>query len=65
MPKADVQIINHGSVVAFHPLTKRAERWIRANVEFDGWQRLGSALVVDHRHAAPLADGMAAELEIA
>lgn len=61
----DIRIINCGSVVQFDLLTKRAARWVKRHVDYAGWQMLGSSLVVDHRHAAPLADGMAEELEIA
>lgn len=58
-PKAvDVYVGNEGSVFTFQPATDTARQWIDENVEAEGWQWLGNTLVVDHRFAQDLAQGM-------
>ncbi len=54
----DVQIVNHGSVVAFHLLSQNAKTFVDENVQAEGWQFMGDALCVDHRFAGDLAEGM-------
>jgi hypothetical protein len=42
----------------FCPLTERAQTWIDENVETESWQWFGNVLVVEHRYAWGLANGM-------
>src|SRR5262245_10620610 len=58
-PTPDFDVIFHGSVVSFAPLTPAARTWIADNVHIESWQYLGDvAFVVDHRFAQPLIDGI-------
>jgi hypothetical protein len=53
----DVLVHNEGTLFLFCPLTARAKRWIDEYVQPDAlW--FGSALVVEHRFAWGLAQGM-------
>ena len=53
----DVLVHNGGSVFLFCPLTARAKVWIDEHVQQDArW--FGAALVVEHRYALGLAQGM-------
>ena len=54
----DVLVENAGIVFTFCPLTDRAKEWIDQNVETESWQWFGHALVVEHRYAWGLAQGM-------
>lgn len=54
----DVEIENHGTVFRFLPVTAAAREWIDENVEAEPYQWMGPALIVDHRMARDLADGM-------
>ena len=54
---ADVLVRNEGTVFLFCPLTPRAKEWIDEHVQSDA-QRFGNALVVEHRYAWGLAEGM-------
>jgi len=54
----DVQIVNHGSVFAFHLLSQNAQEFVDENVQTERWQFMGNALCVDHRFAGDLADAM-------
>lgn len=56
--KPDVVVTNDGSVVSFAPQTPAATAWIEDNVQSESWQWLGKSLVVDHRYAAQLVQGM-------
>lgn len=58
MSNLDVRIENHGSILLFRPLTRSASDWLRNNT--DG-QWFGNALVVEHRYAGDLAEGMIQE----
>jgi hypothetical protein len=42
----------------FHLLTDKAREWIRNNVHVESWQRLHDGIVVEHRYARVLAEGM-------
>lgn len=53
----DVLVCNEGTVFLFCPLTSRGEEWIDEHVLSEA-QWLGSALVVEHRFAWGLAQGM-------
>ena len=53
----DVIVRNEGTLFLFCPLTSRGRLWIDENVQPDAlW--FGSALVVEHRFAKGLAQGM-------
>jgi hypothetical protein len=52
----DVLVRNEGTVFVFCPLTVEAKQWINEHVHDALW--FGSALVVEHRYAWPLAVGM-------
>jgi hypothetical protein len=53
----DVLVRNEGTVFVFCPLTPRAKEWINEHVQSDA-QWFGNALVVEHRYAWGLAEGM-------
>jgi hypothetical protein len=57
-PAPDVLVANQGSVFVFNPLTARAKEWIEENVQSEDWQWFGTTLVVEHRYAWGLAQGM-------
>jgi hypothetical protein len=57
-PIPDVLVANAGTVFAFCPLTTRAKGWIDENVQTESYQWLGNVLVVEHRYAWGLAEGM-------
>jgi hypothetical protein len=56
----DVLVRNEGTVFLFCPLTPQAKEWIEEYVQSDA-QWLGNALVVEHRYAWGLAEGMKEE----
>ncbi len=61
----DVLVCNEGTVFLFCPLTSRAKAWIDEYVQPDA-QWFGNTLVVEHRYAWGLAQGMKdAGLELA
>jgi hypothetical protein len=53
----DVLIRNEGTLFLFCPLSDRAEAWIDEHVQHDA-QWFGNCLVVEHRFAWGLAQGM-------
>ena len=53
----DVLVNNVGTLYTFCPLTLRAKEWIDEHVQDDA-QWFGHALVVEHRYAWGLAQGM-------
>jgi hypothetical protein len=53
----DVLVRNEGTVFLFCPLTPQAKEWIDENVQSDS-QWFGNVLVVEHRYAWGLAEGM-------
>src|SRR2546421_11436548 len=53
----DVLVRNEGTVFLFCPLTSRGKQWIEEHVQRDA-QWFGSALVVEHRFAWGLAQGL-------
>jgi len=53
----DVLVCNEGTVFLFCPLTHRSKAWIDEFVQPDA-QWFGNALVVEHRFAWGLAQGM-------
>lgn len=56
-PTPDILIQNEGTLFLFCPLTTRAKNGIDGHVQSDA-QWFGAALVVDHRYALGLAEGM-------
>jgi hypothetical protein len=54
----DVLVHNEGTVFLFNPLTSKAKQWIDDNVQSELWQWFGTTLVVSHREAWALAQGM-------
>jgi len=53
----DVLVHNEGTVFLFNPLTARAKRWTEDNVHPDShW--FGTTLIVEHRYAWAIAQGM-------
>lgn len=56
----DVLVANEGTVFLFNPLTSRAKEWLSENVQPDA-QWFGTTLVVEHRYAWALAQGMQRE----
>jgi hypothetical protein len=54
----DVLVCHEGTVFVFCPLTPRAKQWIQENVSSEGWQWFGDALVIEHRYAWGLGQGM-------
>jgi len=64
-PAADVQIVNHHSIVLFHLNTPEASQWVEENVSSEA-QFFGTALVVEPRYVADLIAGMRRDgLEVA
>jgi len=62
---ADVQIVNHHSIVLFHLNTPEASKWVEENVAGEA-QFFGTALVVEHHYVATLIAGMREDrLEVA
>jgi hypothetical protein len=53
----DLLVRNEGTVFLFCPLTSRAKEWIDEHVQSDA-QWFGNTLVVEHRYAWGLAEGM-------
>jgi len=54
----DVLIANEGTVFVFGLITPAAEQWVAENVVSEPWQRFGHSIVVEHRFAWGLAQGM-------
>lgn len=57
-PIPDVLVHNEGTVFLFNPLTPAAREWIDENVATEPYQWFGTTLVVEHRYAWGLAEGM-------
>ncbi len=53
----DVLVVKHGSIFRFVLLTDAARQWVEENVT-DEHTMMGNALIVEHRYARDLADGM-------
>lgn len=53
----DVQVVNNGSLFAFHLFSESAREWVADNVS-DEAQFFGNALMVEPRYAFDLATGM-------
>lgn len=57
----DLRVENHGSIFRFIPLTDFAREWIGEHVSEEGYHPAWPELVVEHRYAADLAQGMAGD----
>jgi hypothetical protein len=57
---ADVLVRDEGSLVLFQPRTEVAREWVEANVDPEA-QWFGPWLVVEHRYAGDLIEGMGAD----
>jgi len=55
----DVEVINHGSVIALRPMTPAGNDWIDSNLCLESWQWFGGCAVIDPRYAEAILDGMA------
>jgi hypothetical protein len=53
----DVSVRNEGSIFLFQPHTEAAKDWIAEHIPEDA-QYFGTALVVEHRYAGDIAEGM-------
>lgn len=58
-PAYDFEVRNEGTIFLFTPLTQAAKDWIAENIPDDATY-FGPALVVEHRYAADIAQGMLA-----
>ncbi len=58
--RIDVRVSNHGSLFLFDILSRKAKRWTDEHIGEDA-QWWAGALVVEHRCAHELADGMMAD----
>jgi len=54
----DVLVSSVGTLYAFCPLTLQAKEWIDEHVQSKPWQWFGYVLIVEHRFAWELAQGM-------
>jgi hypothetical protein len=62
--RPDFCVRNEGSIFLFHPVTAAAKEWGAEHIPDDA-QYFGHALVVEHRYAANILDGiLAAGLEV-
>jgi hypothetical protein len=54
----DVLVRDEGTVWIFNPLTSVAQEWFVERVQSEPWQWLGTSLLVEHRFAAGLIEGI-------
>jgi hypothetical protein len=54
----DVLIRDEGTLWIFNPLTPFAQQWFAEHVQSEPWQWLGMFLVVEHRFAMGLIQGI-------
>lgn len=47
----DFRLENHGSVILFRPLNKRAREWLDSNCVTEDWQWFGGAMSCEPRCA--------------
>lgn len=63
--KLDFLVVDHGAIFLLHPNTRRARRWVRANLPQDH-VRFGDASLVGQRFIDDVTDGIRADdLDIA
>ena len=56
----DVRVTNEGNLILFEPCTLAAREWLNLHVPTEATYWAGQ-LVVEHRYAYDLADGMASD----
>ena len=56
--QVDVQVTGEGTIFLFDLRTEKAREWVAENVEAEAYQWFGHVLVVEHRFAWGLAQGM-------
>jgi hypothetical protein len=56
----DFDVVNHGTIMTFRPLTEAAQQWWDDNVDPDAMS-LGGAYAVEPRHAFDIAEGILEE----
>ena len=56
--RADVEFLNHGSVIMVVPVTPVAKEWVADNIALESWQWLGGGFACEPRYAGDLAQGM-------
>jgi hypothetical protein len=56
----DIQVRNEGTVMVFTPISETGTQFLNA-LETEDWQWIGPSLVVDHRPAYDLLEGMKME----
>lgn len=59
-PIHDFTIENHGSIFIFRPLSIGAQQWVEENVSPEGFHPDWPTLVVEHRYASDLYQGILA-----
>jgi predicted thioesterase len=53
----DFTVENHGTIYLLRPLTQAAREWVEANLP-DDRQTFGTAVAVEHRYIADIAQGI-------
>lgn len=53
----DIQVINHGSLIGFTPITDDGEAWLSDHLP-DDCARLGATRFAEPRYASDIIDGM-------
>jgi len=60
-PTVDLEVTDEGSIIRFQPLTRAGRDWFEENVSVPPYARLGAAVCVEARYAAPILDGARSE----
>jgi hypothetical protein len=60
--KKNFIVKNEGTIFLIIPVSRRAKKWVAANVQIESWQWLGGGFGVDHRCAENLLEGMENDL---
>lgn len=53
----DAKVTSHGSIFLVHPHSEAAIKWLEEHISEDS-QRMGEAVVVEHRYIVDLVRGM-------
>jgi hypothetical protein len=59
--KADIRVVNYGTVVMLEPKTQAGKKWLDENCQAESWQWYGGALAAEPRMVQDVIDG--AELD--
>jgi hypothetical protein len=58
----DIEVTGVGdSVLSFHGISAEGLDWLNEHLQVEPWQRLGPAIVIDHRLAGAIIEGAAAD----